>query len=161
MICSYTNTSACHLKSNIDLIQQAVLENTPEITYHLDDLNSASDALSKICRTPELSEKADEVTEHTQDAKTLARGRHDVLMEKAKEWDEYQKDVDNLGEAIEETKASLFDPNLEDRALKDQYTVQDVSVSIVKRTFFVGSLIIILLNTSKEVRDTRQNVQGQ
>ena len=71
------------------------------------------------------------MTEQSQDATILAKGRHDVLLEKAKEWDEYQRDVDVLEDAIEAAKASLFDPTLVEKPVKEQHAVQDVSDKFV------------------------------
>ena len=56
----------------------------------------------------------------------LAKARHDVLDAKCKEWEDYEKDVDELGDAIEDAKSALFDPHLDEKPLKVQHAVQDV-----------------------------------
>lgn len=115
------------LNSNIIFCSmQVVLEDLPDLAMKLNDLTSASEDISRVCNEPQYMEQASHLEETVQDLKEAAAGRKLDLEKAAKDWQNYDAEIQNLTRTIAGCKRAILSPDMEKKTLHEQLEMQKV-----------------------------------
>ncbi|XP_022095690.1 nesprin-1-like isoform X2 [Acanthaster planci] len=117
-------TSPQVVQSQLDS-HKNILANVPDITEKLDVLTATTEALSHICDSKHLSQKASAISERANEVESITEERRTVLEEAAKQWVKHGKELGELTAAVSQAKAAMFAPELETKGLHQQMKAQE------------------------------------
>ncbi|XP_023932384.1 nesprin-1-like [Lingula anatina] len=127
---------------------RALLENAPEIDSKLEAMSSTVRQLSDICNARSVSNKLSDLQDQWFTVKTQVSERTAILEETVGEWEQYEKEMADIGKWMEETKHSM---HLKDTtlSLKEQLAAQERLLSDIKKH---GSKANTILARHEELR---------
>lgn len=121
---------------------QTVLDEIPDITVKLTDLETSSKDLSRVCNEPNYVEQVNSLQESAQALEAETRARNLELKDAAFRWQKYEDGVQDLARSMAGCKRAILSPEMEKKTLKEQLKIQKVCLVLyctLKKTFF-GSL---------------------